>query len=73
MIDPLEMIVFPPRMMFWGPAIVARRETLFPVSWITSEYNLLGEGLCPTHSLDELRLRVENGWLCAEGRARHGG
>jgi hypothetical protein len=32
-IAPLEMMVFPPRMMFCGPAIVARRDTLFPVSY----------------------------------------
>ena len=31
-IAPLEIIVFPPRMIFCGPAIVARRDTLFPVS-----------------------------------------
>ena len=29
-----EMIVFPPRMMFCGPAIVARRDTLLPVSYL---------------------------------------
>lgn len=32
-IAPLEIIVLPPRMMFWGPAIIARRDTLFPVSY----------------------------------------
>jgi len=32
-IAPLEMMVLPPRIMFCGPAIVARLETLFPVSW----------------------------------------
>ena len=31
---PLAMIVFPPRIMFCGPAIVARLETLLPVSYI---------------------------------------
>lgn len=33
MIAPLDMIVLPPRMIFCGPAIVARRETLLPVSF----------------------------------------
>ena len=37
MIAPLDIIVLPPRMMFCGPAIVARRDTLFPVSWIAWE------------------------------------
>lgn len=32
-IAPLDMIVLPPRIMFCGPAIVARRETLLPVSF----------------------------------------
>ena len=32
MMAPFAMIVFPPRMMFCGPAMVARRETLLPVS-----------------------------------------
>lgn len=31
-IAPLEMMVFPPRIIFCGPAIVARLETLLPVS-----------------------------------------
>lgn len=33
MMAPLDIIVLPPRMMFCGPAIVARRETLLPVSF----------------------------------------
>lgn len=33
MIALLDMMVLPPRMMFCGPAIVARRETLLPVSF----------------------------------------
>jgi hypothetical protein len=33
MMAPLEMMVLPPRIMFCGPAIVARRETLLPVSF----------------------------------------
>jgi hypothetical protein len=31
-IAPLDIIVFPPRMMFCGPEMVARLDTLFPVS-----------------------------------------
>ena len=37
MMAPLAMIVFPPRMMFCGPEIVALRETLFPVSYTNSQ------------------------------------
>lgn len=37
MIALLAIIVLPPSMMFCGPAIVARRETLLPVSYTVSE------------------------------------
>lgn len=44
MIAALEIIVFPPRIIFWGPAIVARRETLFPVSYVRDAGLLFKKG-----------------------------
>lgn len=44
MMAPLDMMVLPPRMMFCGPAIVARLETLLPVSFHYVQIISLSEG-----------------------------
>lgn len=51
MIAPFEIIVFPPRIMFCGPAMIALRDTLFPVSWIsqTARVSPVSPSTCSDH------------------------
>jgi len=59
MIAPLEIMVFPPKMMFCGPAIVALRETLLPVSFMCVLYRSWIQIDSP-HCFNELCFRVVN-------------
>ena len=68
MIAPFEMIVLPPRMIFCGPAMIALRDTLLPVSCRSSHtsephetYWTFRDCACAainTYGLDILRTRV---------------
>lgn len=59
MIAPFEMIVFPPRIMFCGPAIIALRDTLFPVSWInrSTRADSVRSCICSDHECRYIRFR----------------
>ena len=61
MMAPLAMMVFPPRMMFCGPEMVALRETLFPVSYTVCMHAVYGQLDAPQH---------DGGVAEWEGRAR---
>jgi hypothetical protein len=66
MMAPLDMIVLPPRIMFCGPAIVARRETLLPVSFQYVHMIFLTKERTCSYRFDELGFRVVD--RCIHGR-----
>lgn len=59
------MMVLPPRMMFCGPAIVARRDTLLPVS-LVSICGVQDAQMREAHRFYELGLGVVD--RCVHGR-----
>lgn len=65
MMAPLDMIVLPPRIMFCGPAIVARRETLLPVSFQFVQ-TIPPRVWTRSYRFDELGFRVVD--RCIHGR-----
>ena len=50
MMAPLAMMVLPPRMIFCGPAIVALRDTLLPVSCVSADEEGRGRNIGETSS-----------------------